>query len=69
MRNFTTLLLVLIWATASAHTHIWNKTSQSQGVDAYGNPVTICHWACTYDFNDKHYATTQGQGYCPMPGL
>jgi len=69
MRNFITLALILVWTTASAHTHIWQKQSTQYGVDNYGNQVMICNWVCNYDYNNQHYATTQGQSFCPQPSI
>ena len=67
MKIYLTIALLTLSGLAYAHAHGWMKQNESHGQDAYGNPVVICNWVCRTDYNNVHYAQTQGFGYCPMP--
>jgi hypothetical protein len=67
MRKSLLLLAIIANIASASHVHLWTLQSQSAGFDAFGNPVTVCTWVCTLDPRNAHYATTSGQGFCPMP--
>jgi hypothetical protein len=62
------LLAAATVAFAQQHFHNWIKVGETQGVNAFGAPVVICHWECRdYVSGYSHSATTSGQSFCPMP--
>lgn len=62
------LMLAAAGAASAYHSsHLWMKESVVYGEDGFGNRVQICTWKCTADYQNPHYAQTQGSGFCPMP--
>jgi len=69
MKRLTIVVMILLAlsSVAYAHYHAWSKQNEQQGVDAYGNQVTICSWKCVSDIQHPHFTQTQGSGFCPTP--